>query len=105
MEVLEHWAGKYDLKKVDCRNYPLKAERFPDLCTAYGFDYKTRALVGPNIDRVVISIFYDSHIGKTIIQLFEQEPVQSKKSKEIEKELSDLLSERFGKDAVQVITR
>jgi hypothetical protein len=30
---------------------------------------------------------------------------QSKKSKEIEEEVSDLLSERFGKDAVQVITR
>jgi hypothetical protein len=105
VEVLENWAAKYGLKKVDCRSYPVRTERFPELCTAYGFDYKTRALVGPNIERIVISIFYDPQIGKAIVQLFEQEPFQSNKSKEIEKELSDLLSQRFGKDAVQVITR
>jgi hypothetical protein len=103
--VLEHWAEKYGLEKVDCRRYPVKTERFPDLCTAYGFDYKTRALVGPNIERIVISIFYDRQIGKTIVQLFEQEPFQSSKSKGIEKELGDLLSQRFGKDAIQIIPR
>jgi len=73
LKVLEHWAGRHGLEKVDCRSYPVKAERFPDLCTAYGFDYKTRALVGPNIGRIVVSIFYDSQIEKMIIQLFEQD--------------------------------
>ena len=108
LDVFKTWMAKYQLKKLDCQYWlsgeePLR-EQSLDLCETYGFDYESRWLFGTERERIVISVFYDRKIGKTVIQLLEGgRPNQGKKSKDIEKELCDLLLKEFGKDAVQIV--
>jgi hypothetical protein len=105
LEVFKTWMANYQLKQLDCPEYELRREQPPpELCESYAFDYKSWGLIYDEPERIVISIFYDRKIERTVIQLFDWgRPYQSKKGKEIEKELVDLMSNEFGKNAIQVI--
>ncbi len=99
LRILTGWAEKQRLEKVPCKKYPVKAEQLPQFCEAFAFDYESRWLFGTEKRFIVVSVFYDQKTEKPVIQLFEN----TKKLKEIRKELSDLMSKEFGSDSVQMI--
>jgi hypothetical protein len=66
----------------------------------------TRGLLATATLYVNVFLFYGERIENLIIEFFEGgRPNQSRKSKEMEMELelSDLFTNKFGKDAIQVI--
>jgi hypothetical protein len=102
LQILTRWAEEQKLEKVPCKKYPLKAEQFPQFCEAFAFDYESRWLFGVERRFIVISVFHDQKTEIPVIQLFEHNWT-TKKLKEIQKELSDLMSKEFGNDSVQVM--
>ena len=107
LEIFHRWVANYQFKKIDCSKGWIGLDNsHPELCEGYIIYYQSRGLVATATLYVNVFIFHDQKIGKPIIEFFEGSRTnQSKKSKQMEKELSDLLSERIGKDAIQVIRR
>jgi hypothetical protein len=104
LEIFRRWVANYEFYGIDCAEYNHRNNSCPDLCEGFIIYSQYRALLGTGTMYIRVFIYYDQKIGKPIIELVEHGQInQTKKSKQMEKELSDLLSERIGKDAIQVI--
>jgi len=107
LDVFDNWITNYRFAKRECPGYNRIGleNRHPEFCSEYRVYYQTHGLFTATSD-FYIYVFYDEKIGKPIIQFFEYSgSVQSKKSEQMEKELSGLLMERFGKGAIQVVIK